>query len=300
VCSSDLGCDSTVSISLTVNPTYNTPVSASICQGDTFYYNGQFFAPQSDTLLTVHLSTINGCDSTVSISLTVHPTYNTPVSASICQGDTFYYNGQFCAPQSDTLLTVHLSTINGCDSTVSISLTVNPLPETPGAITGQSTIIESGEYTYTIASVDGADDYLYTISNSDWILSQHTTTAILTINTPGTGILAVVAVNECGTSVSSTLEISSTVGIFQIGKGELRIYPNPTDGKLQVIYDGLQEIKTIEIYDAFGKLQSEIVNLKSKNTTLDMSKYADGLYFLRIYGNKNELIGIQKIIKSNN
>jgi hypothetical protein len=39
------------------------------------------------------LQTINGCDSIITLTLNVNPTYNTPMTQTICQGDSYTFAG---------------------------------------------------------------------------------------------------------------------------------------------------------------------------------------------------------------
>ncbi len=67
----NFGCSSpSLSTMVTVNPTYTSNVSASICQGDTYTFPDGTTATTA-TIYTSHLSTINSCDSSIVTTLTV-------------------------------------------------------------------------------------------------------------------------------------------------------------------------------------------------------------------------------------
>jgi hypothetical protein len=112
-----------------------TVIDASICLGETYNANGFNLTPTATGLTTNHLllTTINGCDSTVTLNLTVKEIPDTTViNASICLGETYNENGFNLTPTAAGLTTNHLSltTINGCDSTVTLNLTVKEIPDT--------------------------------------------------------------------------------------------------------------------------------------------------------------------------
>ncbi|QIA08905.1 T9SS type B sorting domain-containing protein [Draconibacterium halophilum] len=126
------GCDSIVTVNLTVNPTYlaseTTPVDTTICEADLpFNYEGTEFTAADSKDIT--FQTVNGCDSIVTVNLTVNPTYlaseTTPVDTTICEADLpFNYEGtEFTAADSKDIT---FQTVNGCDSIVTVNLTVNP------------------------------------------------------------------------------------------------------------------------------------------------------------------------------
>ena len=60
------------------------------------------------------LATTEGCDSVLVLTLTVNPVYETPLTAEICDGETFSFGGEdltLGGTYYDTL-----ATSEGCDS----------------------------------------------------------------------------------------------------------------------------------------------------------------------------------------
>ena len=96
-----------------------------------------------------------------------------------------------------------------------------------------------------------------------------------------------------------TREVSNVKQVDVAGSG-LRVYPNPTNGTLQVTGYELQEHTLIEIYDVVGKLYIPLTPFKGgmssaanspfeggrgmSEITIDVSHLANGLYFLKIDG----------------
>ena len=156
------GCDSIVTLNLTVNPVANTNLSTAICEGATYTENG-FNASEVGTY-TQNLQTINGCDSIVTLTLTVNPVANTNLTAAICEGSSYTENG-FNVSEAGTY-TQNLQTVNGCDSIVTLTLTVNPVANTnlTAAICEGSAytengfnVSEAGTYTQNLQTVNGCD-----------------------------------------------------------------------------------------------------------------------------------------------
>ena len=87
---------------------------------------------------------------------------------------------------------------------------------------------------------------------------------------------------------------------FTTGKGvntpiysenTIQIYPNPTNGQLQVTSYKLQENTSIEIYDIVGRVVlSSAMSKFSPETTIDISHLANGMYFLKIDGKMFKVI----------
>ena len=79
-------------------------------------------------------------------------------------------------------------------------------------------------------------------------------------------------------------EIHSLPNIYGIGEveegmGMIRIYPNPTLGKVSVY--GLDSIMEIELLDLTGRVIGTIPNSGSHSVDIDLSDFNPGLYFLR-------------------
>lgn len=119
------GCDS---LALTINVrTSNIPIqvnlSDSICQGDTIYFNGIAITTQG-----TFLDTLQGnynCDSiyyTLKTSLIL--AYFDTIYRTICDNQTFLFNG--ILRDSMGVYSRKKSSVNGCDSTFTLFLTVNP------------------------------------------------------------------------------------------------------------------------------------------------------------------------------
>ncbi|MCI6645824.1 MAG: hypothetical protein MSH09_07545, partial [Bacteroidales bacterium] len=116
------GCDSTVILNLTVHPTYNDTITAEICDNETYTQFG--FNTSEAWYHTQTLQSINGCDSLITLNLLVHPTYNDTITAEICDNETYTQFGFNVSEQG--VYTQHLQSIHGCDSLVTLDLTILP------------------------------------------------------------------------------------------------------------------------------------------------------------------------------
>jgi gliding motility-associated-like protein len=126
---SQTGCDSVVTLNLTVNPAPVTQLSESICAGGSFTFGSQNLTQSGQYSQT--LQTTSGCDSIVNLNLVVNPVITATQNTTICQGQTVNFFGQTLT--NTGLYSQSLQTVNGCDSIVNLNLLVNPLPSTPNA-----------------------------------------------------------------------------------------------------------------------------------------------------------------------
>jgi len=115
------GCDSIVTLNLTVNPVYkDLPVSRSICKGDSVFFGRHYYKTNGIHIDT--LRTILDCDSIITLNLTVNPVYkDLPVSASICEGDSIFFGRRYY--KTVDIYTDTMETTFGCDSIITLNLT---------------------------------------------------------------------------------------------------------------------------------------------------------------------------------
>ncbi|MFY8133084.1 MAG: hypothetical protein ACOVOL_07595, partial [Bacteroidia bacterium] len=118
-----LGCDSTVTLILSPRLGDTTYFSASICEGSDYTLDGTTYKEGGEYELFYRSS--EGCDSVVYFTLNVLPASNTLIQASICSGSSYVFQGvsyNTSGTYSSTLIAQ-----NGCDSVITLDLTVNPV-----------------------------------------------------------------------------------------------------------------------------------------------------------------------------
>jgi|GEM_PF-2933460 len=93
-----------------------------------------------------------------------------------------------------------------------------------------------------------------------------------------------------------SLIYDTTTGLQKIKKESISIYPNPTNDYITISELDNNNLKStyIEIYNLAGKKVEEL-NLKSKEI-INMKSFQGGIYFLRVYQDKNTF-DVIKLIK---
>ena len=151
------GCDSVVTMTLTVGYPQMSNVETTICQSELPYeWNGVTFTAAGSQIAT--LSATNGCDSMVVMTLTVNPAYNVTDEATICASELPYeWNGVTFTEAGTQAVT--LQTVNGCDSVVTMILTVNY------STIGDTTAVACDSFTWNGTAYTETGDYEYTMTN---------------------------------------------------------------------------------------------------------------------------------------
>jgi hypothetical protein len=111
-------CDTLVNLTLSVLPT-QTSISATTCSNQPYSFDGQNLnvtGVYRDTLFN-----ILGCDSVVTLNLTVSPAYSQTISVVNCPGTSYNFGNQVLTTSGTYTNT--FSTVGGCDSVFQLNLT---------------------------------------------------------------------------------------------------------------------------------------------------------------------------------
>lgn len=191
------GCDSIITLNLTVSSALINEVNQFICQGETFAFNNQGLTTTGTYFGTFPSS--GGCDSIVTLNLTVRPAYSVTDNKFICQGETYSVGGISYALAGT--YTVNLFSISGCDSVVTLNLTVNPIPATPDFITNSPLGCPGEEFMMSVVNPSTSGTYVWSGPNNFTAQGQ---TASLITKGSSVGLYSVVYhVNGCN-SVPTT------------------------------------------------------------------------------------------------
>lgn len=124
------GCDSIITLHLSVNPSYTDTENneafitrVSICEGDSYNFHGQSYSAPGHYRHT--FETVNHCDSVVWLYLSNYPDNGiTEHPWTTCEADLpYHYQGVSFNHAADTIF--NLTDIHGCDSLVRFILTIN-------------------------------------------------------------------------------------------------------------------------------------------------------------------------------
>lgn len=123
------GCDSVFSLFLTVKASYSVVDSLRVCSNQLpLSWRDTTFATDTPSgLYTRSLTAANGCDSSLSLLLTVNPAYNVVDTLRVCRNQLpISWRDTSFAPDAPTgRYERYFSTANGCDSSLSLQLYVN-------------------------------------------------------------------------------------------------------------------------------------------------------------------------------
>ena len=127
------GCDSVVSLHLYELPEIlETVIEDTVCYGKSYVWSVDGQTYTGTTTASVTLQSVHGCDSVVSLHLYELPEIlETVIEDTICAGDTYTWSANGLSYTASTVESVTLQSVHGCDSIVTLYLTVNTPITTP-------------------------------------------------------------------------------------------------------------------------------------------------------------------------
>ncbi len=239
----------------------------------------------TDQTYIVTVTDNNGCSGVDSVTVFVYPLSETNLTSTTCDSSMA---GTFTAVLADQ---------NGCDSIVTLEVSLMLPPEAP--IAPSDLVIQPNEPSFelTIAEIPGATAYVWSVPSGVQILSGAGTNTILVDWTDGPlagGDICVSAINECGSSATdcTTIAIDLTDGLYDLDPTAYSVFPNPTTGEVFVKLPLLAEA-FLTVTDCTGKLLLE--KQFSEEAVIGLSHVQKGLYILAI--RTEEQRQIERIVK---
>ena len=323
-----MGCVTIYSLFLNVNDTSSSTQTASSCDSYTWSLNGMTYT-QSGTYSTI-LTNAAGCDSIVSLHLTIHPSNAISQTEIACGSYTWPVNG-LTYTTSGTYFMV-LTNAVGCDSILTLNLTINQANASSQTVTACNqytwlangmTYTSSGTYTATLVNTAGCDSVItlaltidslntsVTLSgqtltaNANWVnyqwiscdFAEPIAGATSQSFSPTTnGAYAVVITDSTCSDTSDCYEVIG-VGVEEVDLSDIQIYPNPTSDAVTIELPAHANIETIILNDMLGNLAVSMpVHASSGQLRLDLSGHASGVYLCSFINTKGVLAYRRKLV----
>lgn len=223
------------------------------------------------------------CSVSNSVIVNVNPIYNTSLTASICNGETYVFGTQQLTTEGTYYHT--FSSVSGCDSVVTLQLGVNTINNN---ITQNNSTLTAAEAGATYQWVD--------CDNGNNFIAGQTAQNFTAQNTGNYAVI--ISKNGCSdTSACVNIIIS---GIRENEVTAVKVFPNPSSGDITVHAGSAEKIISLEILNALG----EVLVRKGggyPEVILGTAMLAEGVYFLRVKRERGEsFLRINKVNNSIN
>jgi PKD repeat protein len=88
---------------------------------------------------------------------------------------------------------------------------------------------------------------------------------------------------ECQTTQSKS--IRNSLGTDNLGAGEVKLYPNPSTGLVNIAVSGSSQITGVEVYNLLGEKMDVNTKLANNTGTVEMGSVSDGIYLVKVVTN---------------
>ncbi len=216
------GCDSIVTLNLTVLEGSGTSLTPTICEGEEFIINGETLTTSGNYFYS--FETADFCDSIVTVVLTVIPDAIRTEFISICDGQPFSFEGTDL--NTTGIYPFAYTRANGCDSTFIIDLTVreNYTQNVSATICSgevypfdNQILTDAGIYSGDLTSIYGCDSsVVLTLEVAEATFSQNEATICegeiydlegTEYSSPGTYQAVTTNANNCDSTIFLDLEV---------------------------------------------------------------------------------------------
>src|SRR5690554_2994925 len=119
------GCDSIVTLNLTINQPSTGIDTQTACEGCSLVDNNTYTQRNYTAVHTINGAAVNGCDSIVTLNLTIKQPSTSIENQTACESFTWIDNINYTQSNSTAVHTIIGGAANGCDSIVTLNLTVN-------------------------------------------------------------------------------------------------------------------------------------------------------------------------------
>lgn len=290
--------------------TYGSPTGGSwTCRQQPSYINGNNFltstacdpnTSQTYTLVYTYQEPITTCINKDSTQFTIHSLPKIVAKANdtnVCEGAMVTLFGEggtsyswsngvkngvpFVASKINTTYFLEGKDTTNCYNRDTIKLSVNSLPD-----------ISTTKNGVTISSNQNGATYQWLDCNKSYAPLTGETKQSYTATKNGE-YAVIVKLNDC--SDTSACVLINTIDVNTFTKNSnLRVYPNPTNGKLTI--ESGSPIESVSISNLFG----QIINVPNPYTgnllySLDMSLFSKGIYFITVKTKDGSVT--QKILK---
>jgi hypothetical protein len=215
------------------------------------------------------------------------------------------FTNSLATPAFLNINSIHWFTVQGTDTSITVHMEI--VPKISGSLTAFAAVIE--KVTYHNVGSNGETEFHNVMmkmvpdayGTPVILVDNQSTTIDVSANLAGTHIERwtdlMVAVWVQDTVTHEMFQTSYTdsvaVGIHMQGPQQLKVYPNPSTGK--IILTGIKEVTNISVFDNKGIRVMEFFRLSGNS--LDLGTLPDGLYTIRIQEREGVKIARVNILK---
>lgn len=270
------GCDSVITLDLTILQSSGSTLQVNACTSYEWALTGETYTVSGFYYDTIPNAV--GCDSIITLNLTILQATGSTLSANAC--GFYYWEQTGLTYNSGGTYYDTIPNAAGCDSIITLSLTIDPLP--------QVTVVHDGQGTLSAISSNDVTDWI-DCSNGQIISGQQGQTAFTPTENGSYAAIVENTVTFC--KDTSDCFIVDFVGIKEHSLIDLHIAPNPAHDR--VIIQFASESANLEIRDAQGKLV--LTQTITNGEQIPLLNLEAGVYLFQLEAANGT--GIKRVVK---
>src|SRR5690554_3533215 len=286
------GCDSIVTLDLTINSAVTGTDTQSACGSFTWTGgDGAVYTSSNNTATyTFTGGAANGCDFIVTLDLTINSSVTGTDTQSACGSYTWIDGVEYTANENSATYTLVGGAANGCDSIVTLNLTMHPAISAGNDNAITVCLNEPVNLAPLLSS--GAD------AGGTWIApngSTLTNTNVIASSVGSTySYKYVVSSPNCDDVIAViTFTVDKECDYLAVSENILEtisVYPNPATTQLKIINPSNESSLKVEVLDMNGRvvlLEKKALNNASE-ATIAIDHLEKGIYTLRVYNEEGQ------------
>ena len=276
------GCDSIVTLNLTIINSSTGTDTHTECDTYTWIDGNTYTASNNTATHTITGGASNGCDSIVTLNLTIINSSTSTDAHTECDAYTWIDGNTYTSSNNTATHTIAGGASNGCDSIITLDLTI---------VTVDIGVTQNGS-TLSSNAAGAAYQWLDCNDNLSVISGESNVSFIAQSN----GSYAV-EITQSGCVDTSACTSVTTVGIISNNFSEnIMIYPNPTNGKVTVDLGQSYSIITSEVLSINGQLIKTEVHENMQQVPVLLLDEVSGMYLIKLSDNNSKKM-IIKVLK---
>lgn len=259
------GCDSIITLNLIYTPV--TAIDTRVACDSLLWIDGNVYTSNNNTATHIYPSGSSiHCDSIVTLDLTITNSSGGTNVHTACNSFTWLDGNTYTSSNNTATYAIAGGSANGCDSIITLDLTINNVDTTTSATQNTITATASG-VTYqwldcdnNFAPIPGATGQTYAATTNGNYAVQ---------------------LNDNGCVDTSACVNITGIGIGSVGMlNDIIVYPNPNQG---IIFVDLGELKdvTVKVFNLAGQEVYAETNINSPIHNIELSE-ATGIYFVEV------------------
>ncbi|NRA10544.1 MAG: T9SS type A sorting domain-containing protein [Crocinitomicaceae bacterium] len=195
------------------------------------------------------------------------PGASSSINTTICSGETVIVNGT-TYDENNLTGTEILPAANGCDSTITINLTLAPAINTSLTVLDQTLTADVNGATYQWIDCDNGDVTIPGATNQSYTATTSGNYAVeITIN---------------GCTETSGCDYVSMIGLNEINGNNISVFPNPSQGEFSIVIENGTSLIDYTITSLDGRMIKEEIGINAHEILINIGNESKGVYFLKV------------------